>query len=59
MMSKVGKLGKVLGPKGNAKSKVGTVAKDVKKAVTDLQKEKLKSDVIKMVIYLYLLVSKL
>ncbi len=41
MMSKVGKLGKVLGPKGLMPNpKFGTVAKDVKKAVTDLQKGK-------------------
>ncbi len=41
VMSKVGKLGKVLGPKGLMPNpKFGTVAKDIKKAVTDIKKGK-------------------
>ena len=41
MMSKVGKLGKVLGPKSLMPNpKFGTVAKDIKKAVSDIKKGK-------------------
>ena len=41
MMSKVGKLGKILGPKGLMPNpKFGTVSLDIKKSVQDLKKGK-------------------
>jgi large subunit ribosomal protein L1 len=49
MMGKVGKLGKILGPKGLMPNpKLGTVSKDIKLTVSAIKKEEQRLNVIKM-----------